>query len=570
MTPSPSSAPRRRRLHRVGAGLLVAAAALAGAGVAARAEPAATSPAAPVLSAADAASRERLAAHLGFLADDLLAGRRTGTAEYEIAARYVAAQFQAMGLQPLPGGSYLLPVPLRAGELDRESAALELVVAGERRPLAWGEHFLMSPDLEREQSEVEAEVVYAGYGVAAPEHGWDDYAGLDVTGRIVLLARGTPAGLPHDERAYHSTRKTAEAAARGAVGVLTFRPAGEPGPPWERSVANAGRHPDLTWLDPAGNPADAYPQLRGSARLSEAGLGALLAAAGRDPEALQAELAAGRPRGFPLGVRARLASRSTHRQIASSNVGAVLPGSDPRRRGEVVVLTAHLDHVGEGAPVAGDAIRNGFYDNAFGTALLLEAARAFAEAERGPRRTLVFLAVTAEEEGLLGSDHFATHPPEGLGRIVANVNLDMPLFLHPVADLVAFGAEHSSLEGMVARAAAQAGFVVSPDPVPHEVIFVRSDQYSFVRQGIPAVFLVPGMATRDPAVDGKAMYDEFLAEHYHMPSDDAALPVDWPSALRFLDVNVALARAIADSPEPPRWKPGDFFGETFGRAASGR
>ena len=563
--PLPKPPGRRRRLPRVAAALLATVAALAGAGVAADAAP----PAEPALSAVDAATRQRLDAHLDFLADDLLAGRRTGTPGYEIAARYVAAQLQGMGLEPPPGGSYLLPVPLRASELDRDSAVMELVAGGERRALAWGEHFLMSADLERLASEVEAEVVYAGYGVVAPEHGRDDYAGLDVAGKIVLLARGTPSDLPPAERAYPRTRKAAEAAARGAVGVLTFRASGEPGPPWERSVANAGRHPELTWLDPTGNPADAYPQLLGSARLSDAGLGALLAAAGRDPEPLQADLAGGKPKGFPLGVTVRLASRSTHRELASSNVAAVLPGSDPRRSGEVVVLTAHLDHVGEGAPVAGDAIRNGFYDNAFGTALLLEAARAFATAERRPRRTLVFLAVTAEEEGLLGSDHFASHPPAGLGEVVANVNLDMPLFLHPVADLVAFGAEHSSLEGMVERAAAQAGFVVSPDPVPHEVIFVRSDQYSFVRQGIPAVFLVPGMGTRDPAVDGGAMYEGFLAQHYHMPSDDASLPVHWPSALRFLAVNVALARAIGDAPEPPQWKKGDFFGETFGRAGGG-
>lgn len=234
------------------------------------------------------------------------------------------------------------------------------------------------------------------------------------------------------------------------------------------------------------------------------------------------------------------------------------------------MLSAHLDHVGEGAPADGDTIHNGFYDNAMGTAMLLEAARALAEAPRPPRRSVLFLAVTAEERGLLGSDYFAAHPPAGLGRIVANVNLDMPLFLHPIADVVAFGAEHSTLEGVVAKAAAQAGFTVSPDPYPQEVVFVRSDQYSFVKRGVPAVFLVTGFGSRDPGVDGSEANRVFREEHYHQPSDETSLPVDWPSAVRFLRANVLLAQAIADAPEPPAWKEGDFFGETFGKAAATR
>ncbi|HET9766973.1 MAG TPA: M28 family peptidase, partial [Thermoanaerobaculia bacterium] len=255
---------------------------------------------------------------------------------------------------------------------------------------------------------------------------------------------------------------------------------------------------------------------------------------------------------------------SERRRLESSNVAALLPGGDSALAAEVVVLSAHLDHLGRGAEVNGDGIYNGFYDNAMGSALLLETARALATAQEGPRRSLLFLAVTGEERGLLGSQHFATHPPAGLGRLVADVNLDMPLFLYPVGDVVAFGAEHSSLEAPATRAARAAGFALSPDPIPDEVIFVRSDQYSFVERGVPAVFLVPGFTSRDPKVDGEAAFRGFLADHYHQPSDQASLPVDWPSAVRFLQANVALARAIADDEQAPAWKPDDFFGKTFG------
>jgi Zn-dependent M28 family amino/carboxypeptidase len=178
---------------------------------------------------------------------------------------------------------------------------------------------------------------------------------------------------------------------------------------------------------------------------------------------------------------------------------------------------------------------------------------------------VLFLAVTGEERGLLGSSHFAHHPPAAAGALVANVNLDMPVFMHPVSDLVAFGAEHSNLQPLVARAARAAGFTLSPDPMPEEVIFVRSDQYSFVELGIPAVYLIPGFGSRDSRRSGQAAKEEFHEHHYHMPSDELGLPVDWPSVVRFLDANVQLGREIADAPERPAWNPGDFFGETFAR-----
>jgi Zn-dependent M28 family amino/carboxypeptidase len=319
----------------------------------------------------------------------------------------------------------------------------------------------------------------------------------------------------------------------------------------------------MDWLETGGTPHGAHPELHVLANLSDTGIEALLAAAGRELADTQPATQAG-GRGFDLGVSVHLAYRSERRNLESHNVAAVLPGADPAVAGEAVVFSAHLDHLGRGADVEGEDVYNGFYDNAMGSALLLETARAFATAAQRPRRSLVFLAVTGEERGLLGSEHFAAHPPPAVGRLVADVNLDMPLFLYPVGDVVAFGAEHSSLEGPATRAARAAGFALSPDPIPDEVIFVRSDQYSFVERGVPSVYLMPGFTSRDPKVNGEAAFRGFLATHYHQPSDEPTLPVDWPSAVRFLQANVTLAREIADDEQAPQWKADDFFGKTFG------
>ena len=539
--------------------VLIAAAALAGAAAARRPQAA---PPAPV----DQLAAERLRAHAEFLADDLLGGRFTGTPGYDIAARYVASQMQQLGLRPVSGDSYLLPVPFVAADIDVDSVALEIVANGERRALPWRDGFVADGHPLLETSDVEAPVVFVGFGIDAPELKWDDYAGLDVRGKIVLVLRGAPERFPHDERAFHAktSRKRAVAAAHGAAGLLLFREAEEAErSPWEHSARNAGKRPSMAWLEPDGSPHGVERELRALASLSESGADALFAAAGRtraDAEKLAAEPA----HGFDLGVSVHLAYRSQHRQLQSPNVAGLLPGADPALAGEVVVVSAHLDHLGDGAAVDGDSIYNGFYDNAMGTSLLLETARAVAGAKERPRRSLLFLAVTAEERGLLGSQHFANHPPPGLGRLVANVNLDMPLFLFPAADVVAFGAEHSSLAEPAARAARAAGFELGPDPFPEEVIFVRSDQYSFVERGVPAVYFVPGFTSRDPQVDGGKTIRGFLSTHYHEPSDEASLPVDWPSAVRFLRANVMLTRDIADADRAPEWKAGDFFGRTFG------
>jgi Zn-dependent M28 family amino/carboxypeptidase len=246
-----------------------------------------------------------------------------------------------------------------------------------------------------------------------------------------------------------------------------------------------------------------------------------------------------------------------------------LRGSDPRIGDEVVVFTAHLDHLGVGEPVQGDSIYNGALDNASGTAALLEVARAVAGVSPAPRRSVLFLAVTAEEHGLLGSDYFVEHPTVPLEKIVANFNMDGLAILYPLRQLVPMGAEHSTLDATVARAATRMGIELAPDPFPEEVFFVRSDQYSFVRRGVPSLFLFMGIQS-DPGVDAATLFREWGRTRYHTPQDDLSQPMDLSAGARHAQLNFLVGLETANADEKPAWKSGDFFGKMFGGSRAPR
>ena len=511
---------------------------------------------------ADRVSWPRVHADIGFLADDLLEGRAAGTRGYDLAARYVAAQMAQAGLEPAFGGDWFQRFPLLESRVDQAEAELTL----DGQPLVPGEDFLAAKNFFAEESVVAGSVVLAGFGVRAPELGHDDYAGLDVRGRIVAMFSGAPATFPNDQRAFHSsgTRKARLAAELGAAGIITIRTrVDQERVAWDR-MQNGAAFPRMRWLDDEGRPHDAFPRLKGAAILSDGARGRLFdAVAMTESQALDAAAAGTAPR-MDLNLTARMRTVSRISPAQSSNVGGLLPGGDPTRRDEWIVITAHLDGLGIGPEIDGDAIYNGAYDNASGIAFLLETARLLAADDAAPARSVLFLAVGAEERGLLGSDYFARHPPLPIDRIVANTNMDMAIMTFPVADIVAFGAEHTTLGPMAARAAEDAGFRIAPDPMPEEVIFIRSDQFSFVKQGVPAIYLDVGTGSRDPTVDGSEAVREFLTTHYHRPSDDMTRTFHVDSMVRFVAANLALIRAIADAPDPPRWRKGNFFGETFG------
>ena len=513
-------------------------------------------------------SAEAIESHLRFLADDALEGRNTGTAGFDVAASYVASRFKSFGLEPAgTDGTWYQAVPLVEDTIDPASAVVQIHADGETIDLEWKEDFLMGGDPTRPSNEVKAPVVFVGHGISAPELGYDDYAGVDVEGKVVLRFGGAPAHFPHNERAYYSSSRTKNqiAVARGAVGVLGLRSRQDmERRPWERSMKWAGR-PDLSWVTEDGRASGHFPELQAGASLSPDAAGRLFAAAGLSVDEILDAQAEGVVESRELPIEVTMRRSTHHRELSSNNVAGVLRGSDPDLRDEYVIYTAHLDHVGLGPEKDGDHIYNGAYDNAMGVAILLETARAFAEQATPPRRSILFLAVTGEEKGLLGSDFFATNPTVPIESIVANVNLDMPLFLYPLADVIPFGSEHSSLAGSVERAAAATGFDVTEDPMPEEVLFIRSDQYSLVRQGVPAVFLVSGMRSSDPEIDARELWLGFLKNYYHSPQDDLTREIHYPSAVRFTQANLLIGLEIANETERPTWNEGDFFGERFGR-----
>jgi hypothetical protein len=513
-------------------------------------------------------SRTRLEAHLRFLASDALAGRMTGTTGYLAAAEYVASQLRLAGVEPAGTQDYFQPVPYAMASIDARHSHVRIFRGGRARELAWKTDWIAGADVLREHAQVRAPAVFVGYGVQAPELGYDDYAGLDVRGKIVVMITGAPKRFAANPRAFHSTGwlKDRVAVEHGAVGIVLLRNAYDaPRYPWEALAHNAGRVPSMKWLAEDGRASDYYPELRGAVLLSETAGDALFKGAPKShAEVLAADAAGEDLPHFALPIEIGLERRGSVARLASPNVVGVLRGSDPALSGEYVVYTAHLDHLGVGAPVDGDDVYNGAYDNAMGIAMLLETAHAFAAMNPRPRRSILFVAVGGEERGLLGSDYFARHPTVPVRQIVADINLDMPLTLFPLGDVVAFGSEHSTLGAPVEAAARAEGLKLAPDPTPDEVIFIRSDQYSFVRQGVPSIFLAAGSTSTDPSVDGPAVIQAFRSKHYHKPSDDLSRPVDWSSAEAFARVNVRIGALVAQADEPPRWHPGNFFGELFG------
>lgn len=518
--------------------------------------------------ALDSITTAELQAHTRYLVDDALEGRRAGTPGYDLAAAYVAEQFEAMGLQPGGTDGWYQPVSLRSFLLADDGAAFTVYRGDESTAFAYRDDFSMGADAVRVAAAVRAEVVYAGYGVHAPEFGYSDYDGVEVDGKIIAIFPGAPDVIEGAEGSYYasSTTKSLEAVARGAVGTILLRThKAEERNQWDEIKKRFGTRPRLTWTSRDGRAARYYPELRGNAYLSIDAATQLFDGTPLSFAEAHEAMLASEVRSVPLGVSVSLSTRSEHSTVSSANVIGMVRGTDPELADEIVVYTAHLDHLGvretDHADGEVDRIHNGLYDNAMGVALMLETARAIVAAP--PKRSVMFVALTAEESGLLGSDYFVNNPTVPIESVVANINLDMPLFLYPIADLVAFGSEHSSLHSIAEAAAAAEGFVFSPDPVPEERLFVRSDQYSFVKKGIPAIYLISGFNSTDPDIDGEAQFRDHVENHYHEPSDDLSRPVDWDSALRFARAHTRMGQAIANDPNRPSWNEGDFFGKRF-------
>ncbi len=517
--------------------------------------------ASPVYAQDPAFDPEAVRAHVTFLADDLLEGRDTGSRGFDIAANDVAAQFVTMGLKPAaPDGTFFQKLTVREARLDG-APKLTLSFSGKDTVLTETAQVLVRPSLGDKAVTFDAPMVFAGFGFDRADLGFDDYKGLDVTGKIVVVLTGFPKGMPSELGAHLNSEKAVMAMKRGAIAVISIPTNEDTGRrPWDKRVAISDG-PAKGWVGSDGKAFSRAPGIKAAITLNP-GAAAPLFAAAKKPLAkilAEADKKGGRPKGFALTGKASLTLASTWKDVISENVVAMLPGSDPKLAGEFIGMTAHLDHIGIHGK-GEDMLHNGAMDNAAGVATMLEVAKAVAKDR--PRRSVLFAALTGEEGGLLGSDYLARHPV-AKSDLVAVVNFDMPVLTYKFSDVVAFGAENSTMGPIVAEAAKKAGVTMSPDPMPEEGLFTRSDHYRFVQQGVPAVFMMTGFAG-----EGEKSFRDFLKTHYHQPSDDLKLPFNWEAGALFAKVNYFTVLGLANGDERPKWYANSFFGKEFAPGAA--
>ena len=513
---------------------------------------------------------EAIRADMRFLSDDALEGRGTGSRGYDIAAKFMASQFESLGLQPAgDNGSYFQSVPLRSAKPDETKSTLVLSRSGKGETLTFRKDYISRGNPVLPETSVEAPVVFVGNGVTASEQNYDDYQGVDAKGKIVAFMFGAP-NFESSLKAHYSSGevKAHNAAAHGAVGVIILDdPVLERLYSFKEQVRDLS-FPELRWLDKQQQPNDYFPELKGNAFLSLEATKKFFEGSPHSAEEVFAAMKAGKPLSFVMPITAKIRNVTGLQDVGSRNVVAKLEGSDPTLKNEYVVYSSHLDHLGVGEPVKGDSIYNGALDNASGSAILLEVARAFSGMKTRPGRSILFLSVTGEEAGLLGSDYFAHYPTVNKSSVVANVNMDEDLMLWPLRDIVAFGAEHSSLDAVVRKAAARMHLNESPDPNPEEVIFIRSDQYSFVKQGVPAIFPVPGFKSDDPKIKPTEIFKNWEQTRYHQPQDDMDQPgLDFDAAAKYARFVFLCGLLITEDSQRPTWNKGDFFGEHYAHQA---
>ncbi|MGC9952040.1 MAG: M28 family metallopeptidase [Bryobacteraceae bacterium] len=492
--------------------------------------------------------------YVQYLADDRLEGRDTGSAGHRKAAAYVAGEFERAGLKPAGTEGYIQPVRFHTRRLREAESSLTLVRNGESEELVLGEDAIISARIDP-APEVDAEVVFAGYALTVPEMQYDDLAGLDLRGKIVLHLAGGPSSIPGPLRShYQSANERGRFLERaGVIGTIVIQNPHHMDLPWQR-IALGSRQASMSLADPALDPQFG---LRFSAAVNPAQAEKWFAGSGHSFDDLVALADAGKPLPrFPLhaSIRARVAVERG--EVESQNVAGLLPGTDPVLKDQYVLLTAHLDHLGIGEPINGDRIYNGAMDNASGVATLLDVAQALNETKSRLRRSLLFVAVTGEEKGLLGSRYFAAHPTVKAGSMVADLNVDMFLPLFPLRSVTVYGLNESDLGEEVRTVARARGLRIQDDMEPERNIFIRSDQYSFIRRGIPSLAMKVGYEKGSPE---EKIAKAWLKERYHAPADDLKQPVDLECAGRFDDLLRALAEAVADRPERPKWNANSFF-----------
>ena len=487
-------------------------------------------------------------AHIQYLADDRLEGRGTGTAGFAKAAAYVTEQFEKAGLQPAGENGYAQTVEFNVLELDEANSSLEITHDGKPVPFAFGEDgFLVTTP---NAAAVAAPAVFVGYGLSIPEQNYDDFSGLDLAGKIVVYVTGGPSSLPTEVKAHYqsSYERRKGLAAAGAIGAIVIPNPTAEEVPWSRT-AGARFSQRMELKDMGGAPAPKF-----SLVLNPEHADKLFEGSGHSFAEIRSLLGSAKPLPhFPLAITVRAKTAEKRSTAPSQNLAGVLPGSD--RQDEYVVISAHLDHLGIGQPVNGDRIYNGAMDDASGIASLIEIARAMHDSQARPRRSILFLAVTAEEKGLLGSEYFASHQTV-TGTIVADINMDMYLPLFPLKYLEVQGLGESTLGDDITAVAKESGVIVQADKQPDHVRFIRSDQYSFIKRGVPSLAFKFGWL---PGTPEEKRFNDWYKDRYHGPADDTSQPVDKAAAAQFDAILAKLALRVADAETRPTWKSSSFF-----------
>ena len=503
-----------------------------------------------------------LMSHIRILASDSFEGRAPGSRGEEKTVAYLEAEFRKLGLSPgNPAGTFIQNVPL-VGITPLGSPRLVFEGAGQRRILAWRDDFVAwTKHVAEEASITRSDLVFVGYGIEAPEFQWDDYQGQDLAGKtLVMLVNDPPLAdttqFGGNAMTYYGrwTYKYEQGMKHRAAGVLIVHETGPAGYPFVVVQGKTGEQFDLVTPDRnLGRSA-----IEGWITLDQAR--ALFAMAGQDFDSLKARAATREFRPVPLGASASLTIRNRLRTLDSRNVVARLEGSDSALRNEYIVYTAHWDHFGIGTPVEGDSIYNGALDNATGTAGLLTLARAFAALPEPPRRSILFLAVTAEEQGLLGSQYYAINPLYPLARTLANINMDGLNTGGKTLDIVVIGLGASELDDYAREAAAGQGRILKPDPEPEKGFYYRSDHFNFAKLGVPAFYSDEGTEfIGKPADFGMKKREYYTANDYHKPSDEVKPDWDLSGAVEDLRLYLVMGYRIAQAGRFPEWRPGNEF-----------
>jgi hypothetical protein len=493
-------------------------------------------------------------AHVEALANDSMEGRNTGSPGHKRAAEYVAEQFQKAGLEPAGVNGYIQPVAFKTRRILEEQSSLTLIRNGKSESLILGEDATIGVRVDPAPS-IDAPLIFVGYGLNIPERGINDFARLNLKGAIVVYIASTPKSLPGPLQAHFGSAaerwKVYKAA--GAIGTISIANPKSMDIPWARSTL-ARLEPAMTLTDASLEDA---PGQHLSLTINPAHADKLFAGSGHTFAELLAMVDNDKPvPAFALKARLKATTKVERSEVESQNVAGILRGSDPSRRNEYVILSAHLDHLGVSQPINGDTIYNGAMDNASGVAAILDVATSLHEAGIKSGRSILFLAVTGEEKGLLGSRYFAAHPTIPRASIVANINTDMFLPLFPLKTLMVLGLDESDLGQDIRATAKEFGLTVQADPEPQRNRFVRSDQYNFIKVGVPALAMKVGYQANTPEAATAA---KWTAERYHAPSDDLNQPVDRSAAEKYVEVVRNLTVRIANRTDRPKWNESSFF-----------